>query len=143
MANKGRANLIPGSHKLTDEDRKKAQESRRINSSMRKIARKIRGFAVNDEDDIALFDEYDIPVQERTIGTLIVLRAAIGASLGNKDDRRDYLRMTGDDPDVAAKEAEVELKKALQEKPDESSAVADDPCLAVLEQIRGAVNDAD
>ena len=31
---------------------------------------------------------------------------------GNRDDRRDFMRMTGDDPDVEYKEEELKLKKS-------------------------------
>lgn len=116
MANKGRANLIPGGYKLTDEDRAKARESRRVNASMRKTAKEVRGTAWSSAEADAIFDAFGIPEQKRTVGTLIVLRAALGAMEGNQGDRRDYIRLTGDDPDVAAEETELKLKQAQAEQ---------------------------
>lgn len=140
MANKGRANLIPGSHKLTDADREKARESRRINSSLRRTARKIRGLAWSDDEADKLFDAFAIPEQERTVGTLIVLRAAFGAMEGNQGDRRDYIRLSGDDPDVAVKEEEIQLKKSqldqAKEAPEDTAVSA---WSEVLGQIRGVM----
>ena len=137
MANKGIANLIPGSHKLTDADREKARESRRINSSLRKTAKEIRGLAWSDDDADKLFDAFAIPEQKRTVGTLIVLQAAYGAMKGNQGDRRDYIRLTGDDPDVAAKEEELKLKK---EQTEEKDAQVIDPSIDILNQILEARN---
>ena len=139
MANKGRANLIPGGHKLTDEDRAKARESRRVNSSLRKTARKVRGLAWSDDESDKLFDAFAIPEQERTVGTLIVLRAAIGAMAGNKEDRRDYIRLSGDDPDVAVREEELKLKQAQADRADRPDDTAADAWTDVLAQIRGVM----
>ena len=134
--------LIPGGYKFTDEDRQKARESKRVNSSFRKMAKKIRGFPVTDPDDIKFLEAHDIPVQEQTLGTLIVLRAAVGASLGNKDDRRDYMRMTGDDPDVMAKEAEIDIKKQQLEQKNGTDTERQEPAIRARAELRAKVDAA-
>lgn len=105
------SNLIPGAHKLTDEDRRKGKEARRVNSSFRKMAKKLRGVAWQDKDDVAIFKAFGIPEQEQTLGMMVVVRTAVLAAAGDKDARRDFMKMTGDDPDVVAKEEELKLKK--------------------------------
>ena len=115
MNKNNRDNLEPGAHKFTDADREKARQSKMVNTSMRKTAKKLRGTAwTEDADAVKLFDAFAIPEQERTVGTLIVIRAALGAMAGNQGDRHDYIRLTGDDPDVAVREEELKLKKEQQ-----------------------------
>jgi len=137
------SNLIPGAHKLTDEDRKKGKEARRVNSSFRKMAKKLRGVAWQNKDDVAILNAFGIPEQEQTLGMMVVVRAAVLAAAGDKDARRDFMRMTGDDPDVASKEEELKLKKQQLDISEHYINNGDDPCLAVLEQIRGAKKDAE
>ena len=128
-----KANLIPGAHKLTDEDRRKGKEARRVNSSIRKMARKLRGTAWTNEDDVR------IPEQEQTLGMMIVVRTAVKAAAGDKDARRDFMRMTGDDPDVAVREAELKLKQAQADRADRPDDTAADAWTDVLAQIRGVM----
>ena len=109
-------NLIPGAHKLTDEDRRKGREAKRVNNSFRKMAKKLRGSAWLNKDDVTILNAFGIPEQEQTLGMMVVLRTAILAASGDKDARRDFMRMTGDDPDVAIKEEELKLKKAQLEQ---------------------------
>ena len=111
------ANLKPGSsgHKLTPDEvlkgGKKSGEVRRINASFRQLAKRIRGSQA-PESEVELLEMFGIPVNSQTVGAVIVARTAIGAMQGNRDDRRDFMRMTGDDPDVEYKEEELKLKKS-------------------------------
>ena len=125
-------NLIPGAHKLTDEDRRKGKEARRVNNNFRKMAKKLRGTAWLNEDDAKLFSAFDIPEQEQTLGMMIVLRTAVKAAAGDKDARRDFMRMTGDDPDVAVREEELKIKREAVGKATERSDVEDLSILAEL-----------
>jgi len=130
--------IIAGGYKFTQEDREKAGKTKRINSSLRKIAKKVRGMAATDKDSIELFESYDIPVNEQTVGYVIVLKMVEGAKAGNKDDRRDFMRLTGDDPDVIAKEADIELKKAQAEQKTGGTTDIED-----LSGIWGMINEPD
>ena len=136
-------NIRPGEYKFTDNDREKSHESKRINSAIKKNALKYRGLPVTDPKDIAFMESYGIPKEEQTLGNLSVLRAWVDASKGDKDARRDIIRMSGDDPEEKRKEAELKLKKMQLETQGSTATPGDDPCLAVLEQIRGAMNDAE
>ena len=109
-------NLIPGGYKFTKEDQLKSARTRSVNAAMRKMAKKIRGMAWTDADDVTLMNQFGIPITEQSLGMMVVLRTAILAAQGDKDARRDFLRMTGDDPDVAIKEEELKLKKAQLEQ---------------------------
>lgn len=134
-----KANLIPGAHKLTDEDRRKGKEARRVNSSIRKMARKLRGTAWTNEDDVRILEAFGIPEQEQTLGMMIVVRTAVKAAAGDKDARRDFMRMTGDDPDVAVREEELKLKQAQADRADRPDDTAADAWTDVLAQIRGVM----
>lgn len=126
-------NLIPGGYKFTEEDRAKSKQTRRTNSAMRKMAKKIRGFPWKEADDVALMKQFGIPISEQTLGMMVVLRTAVLAASGDKDARRDFLRMTGDDPDVANKEAELALKKAqLEQKTGDVTDIEDLSALAEM-----------
>ena len=92
---------------------------------MRKMAKKLRGLPA-PTDEALLLKAFGLPEQDWTIGNAIVLKTVLGAMAGNKDDRRDYMRMTGDDPDVAAKEADLDLKKKQAEQKNEISADVED-----------------
>ena len=129
-------NLIPGQHKFTTEERQKAYASRKVNSSMRKLAKLIRGAPAFDSE-AEILEYFNIPVNNRTVGAVIVAKTAIGAMAGNKDDRRDFMRMTGDDPDVAVKEEDLKLKKGQTE---EQNTTIIDPSIEILKQIREARN---
>lgn len=134
-----KANLIPGAHKLTDEDRRKGKEARRVNSSIRKMARKLRGTAWTNEDDVRILEAFGIPEQEQTLGMMIVVRTAVKAAAGDKDARRDFMRMTGDDPDVAVREEELKLKQAQADRADRPDDTAADAWTDVLARIRGVM----
>ena len=108
--------LDAGRHKFTDGDRQKSHESKRVNSSIRKSALKYRGFPVTEAKDILFMASYGIPPEEQTLGNLIALRAAVDAAKGDKDARRDYLKMTGDDPEEKRRDEELKLKKRDSER---------------------------
>ena len=133
-------NIRPGEYKFTDEDREKSHESKRINSAIKKSALKYRGLPVTDPKDIAFMELYSIPKNEQTLGNLSVLRAWVDASKGDKDARRDAIRMSGDDPEEKRKEEELKLKKSqldqAKEAPEDTAASA---WSEVLGQIRGVM----
>lgn len=135
-----KANLIPGAHKLTDEDRQKGKEARRVNSSFRKMAKKLRGTAWTNEDDVRILEAFGIPEQEQTLGMMIVVRTAVKAAAGDKDARRDFLRMTGDDPDVAAKEKELDLKKEQASQKNGTDTEQQEPAIRARAELRAKVD---
>ena len=123
-------NLIPGQHKLTDEERArgraKAKETLRRRSTLKQLFKAVS--KMDAPNDIrAVMAEMGIPENEHTILAGIAVTTGRLAAMGDKDARRDFIKMIGADPDDIRKDKELELReKEIERKnpePDEQISI--------------------
>lgn len=114
---------------------------RKRNATLRQLCKMVGKMPAPDATKV-IMSQMGVPEEEQNILMGIAVMMGYQAALGDKDARRDYAKITGEDPEEKRKDEELKLKKAQAEMAEHSSYTGDDPCLPVLEQIRGAQRDA-
>lgn len=115
-------NLIKAGDRTPSERREAARKagqasgaSRRRNAALKKLFKQVAALDAPDRVR-AEMSLMGIPEDEQTVLMAIAVSTGKLAALGDKDARRDFIRMIGEDPDLELKREELKLKQAEAER---------------------------
>ena len=128
-------NLIPGNRRSQSEARENGRKGGQASGRARREKKAVKQVIL---DALYSTAPSGMTVMEEMISGMIerVIQN------GDQQTFEKVMEYAGMSPERKRKDAELKLKKAQIEITEHSSYIGDDPCLAVLEQIRGAQRDA-
>ena len=128
-------NLIPGNRRSQSEARENGRKGGQASGRARREKKAVKQVIL---DALYSTAPSGMTVMEEMISGMIerVIQN------GDQQTFEKVMEYAGMSPERKRKDAELKLKKAQIEISEHSGYTGDDPCLAVLEQIRGAQRDA-